>query len=89
MDYTRLFIPWNWWILWLDAYLPPMDEPDAVSREAHSGKGMTSEPPLSWGFPAPLNDILEFSLRRLWDYAARGLCHQASKASLYSSSALR
>jgi hypothetical protein len=47
MDYTRLFIPWNWWILWLDAYLPPIDEPDAVSREAHSGKGMTSEPPLS------------------------------------------
>ena len=43
IDYTRLFIPWNWWILWLDAYLPPLDgAPDAVSREAHSGNGNDS-----------------------------------------------
>jgi hypothetical protein len=34
---------------------------------------MSPEPPLlSCGFPAPLSDILEISLRRLWDYAARG-----------------
>jgi hypothetical protein len=47
LDYTRLFIPWKWWILWRDAYLLPMDgAPDAVSREEHSRKGMTPEPPL-------------------------------------------
>jgi hypothetical protein len=31
------------------------------------------EPPSPFlGFPVPLSDILEISLRRPWDYAARG-----------------
>ena len=48
IDYTRLFIPWHWWVLWLDAWMPPMDgAPDVVSREAQCGNGMPPEPPLS------------------------------------------